>query len=72
MDFCNTNLLSRGSILHHVEVNVFERSCLRNLPVDGADVRIGIRASNIDLEIFDASQEVVRVDIPGQDINVNM
>ena len=51
-------------VIQHVELNVLQGRSLRYLPVDCAHIGRWIRRPNINLEVLDAAQEVVLVQIP--------
>jgi hypothetical protein len=57
-------LLSRS--LLHVELDVLQISSLRDLPVNTADIGIGVGVGNVDQEVSDRAQEIVGVDVPDQ------
>ena len=48
----------------HVEDNIEERRCLRDLPMDSCRARMDRHPPNIDHEVAHAPKEVVLVSIP--------
>ena len=51
-------------MLQHIKFNILERCALSNLPMDPADVSRLIGARNINFEVLDTPEEVIRVKIP--------
>lgn len=62
---CSAHLLSISfDVLQHIKFNILERCALSNLPMDPADVSRLIGARNINFEVLDTPEEVIRVKIP--------